>query len=145
MFPLARRQPGFQPGRSPSPPPSHSGLPLLKHPPLVIFGTMPPITSVIANVTNAGTHYSTVTTTTCGGTSDHDVHVTDYDSFDSKQAHDTPPRRRRETDRSRGHLRRSGQDNTESWRPTNPAYEERIRAFEEEIAQMKRDTTPFIF
>ena len=39
----------------------------------LIFGTMPPITRVIATVTDTGTHYSTVTTTTRGGTGNNDV------------------------------------------------------------------------
>ena len=54
------------------------------------FGSLPPITRVIATITDAGTHYSTVTTTTRGGTGDDYVHVTGYDSSESEQEHDTP-------------------------------------------------------
>ena len=105
----------------------------------LIFGMMPPIIRVIATVIDTGTHYSTVITTTRGHEDERDMHVTDDDSFDSEQDHDTPPRRRRDNDHSRGNRHRSRQNNNESRGPTNQDYEERIRAFEEEIAQMKRD------
>ena len=105
----------------------------------LIFGTVPPLTYVVENVTDAGTHYSTVMTTT-GGNSD-EYHLTDYDSSEeSERDHDTPPpRRRRDEHQGRGTQRRSRQKNHVSRRPTNQEYENKIQAFEEEIAQLRRD------
>ena len=103
------------------------------------FGSLPPMTRVIATITDAGTHYSTVTTTTRGGTGNDYVHVTDYDSSDSEQEHDTPPRRRRDTDHTRNRRRRHRPENNEPRGATHQAYEDRIRAYEEEIARLKRD------
>ncbi|XP_063942645.1 uncharacterized protein LOC135150313 [Daucus carota subsp. sativus] len=103
------------------------------------FGSLPPLTRVIATVTDAGTHYSTVTTTTRGGTGDDYVHVTDYDSSESEQERDTPPRRRRDTDHTRHRRRRHRQEANELRGATNQAYKDRIRAYEEEIARLKRD------
>nr|XP_017217146.1 PREDICTED: uncharacterized protein LOC108194707 [Daucus carota subsp. sativus] len=97
------------------------------------------MTRVIATITDAGTHYSTVTTTTRGGTGDDYVHVTDYDSSESEQEHDTPPRRRRDTDHTRHRRRRHRQETNEPRGATNQTYEDRIRAYEEEIARLKRD------
>ena len=105
----------------------------------LIFGTLPPLTRVIATVTDADTHYSTVMTTSRGGTSNDDVHITDYDSSDSEQEHDTPPRRRRDIDHTRNRRRRHRQETNEPRGATNQTYEDRIRAYEEEIARLKRD------
>ena len=50
-----------------------------------------------------------------------------------------PPRRRRDEHQGRGTQRRSRQKNHVSRRPTNQEYENKIQAFEEEIAQLRRD------
>ncbi|XP_063941432.1 uncharacterized protein LOC135149610 [Daucus carota subsp. sativus] len=97
------------------------------------------MTRVIATITDAGTHYSTVTTTIRGGTGDDYVHVTDYDSSESEQEHDTPPQRRRDADPTRHCRHRHRQEANEPRGATNQAYEDRIRAYEEEIARLKRD------
>ena len=49
------------------------------------------------------------------------------------------PRRRRDEHQGRGTQCRSRQKNHESRRPTNQEYENKIRAFEKEIAQLRRD------
>ncbi|XP_063948030.1 uncharacterized protein LOC135152126 [Daucus carota subsp. sativus] len=103
------------------------------------FGTLPPMTRVISTISDAGTHYSTVTTTTRGGMGDDYVNVTDYDSSESAQEHDTPPRRRRDADPTRHRQRRHRQEANEPRGATNQAYEDRVRAYEEEIARLKRD------
>ena len=47
---------------------------------LLIFGTILPLTSLMATTTIASTHYSTILTTTRGTINEYDVHLTDYDS-----------------------------------------------------------------
>ena len=71
------------------------------------------MTYVIAIVIDADIHYSTVMMATRENTSEHDVRVTDDDSFDSEQDHETHPRRRSDN------RRRSKQNNHEFPRPTN--------------------------
>lgn len=45
----------------------------------LVFGTVPSMTHVIATVIDAGTHYSTVITTTRGSIGERDVHLTNND------------------------------------------------------------------
>ena len=61
----------------------------------LIFGTVLPMTSVVARATDFGTHYSTVVTTTRGLTNEYVVY-TDNSSKDSERDNDIPPRRRRD-------------------------------------------------
>nr|XP_017246106.1 PREDICTED: uncharacterized protein LOC108217734 [Daucus carota subsp. sativus] len=104
----------------------------------MIFGTLPPMTNVVATATDHGTHYSTVVTTTRGPTDEYVVYT--YDSSeDSERDYDIPPRRRRDGNQSRGSQHNTRQNNLESRRPTDQEYEARIRAYEQEIAQLKRD------
>ena len=56
----------------------------------MIFGTLPPMTNVVATTTNFGTHYSTVVTTTRGPTDEYVVY-TDDSSEDSERDYDIPP------------------------------------------------------
>nr|XP_017221323.1 PREDICTED: uncharacterized protein LOC108198053 [Daucus carota subsp. sativus] len=104
----------------------------------MIFGTLPPLTNVVATATDHGTHYSTVVTTTRGPTDEYVVY-TDDSSEDSERDYDIPPRRRRDGNQSRGSQHNIRPNNPESRRPTDQEYEARIRAYEQEIAQLKRD------
>ena len=98
------------------------------------------MTSLMAITFDAGTHYSTVVTTTRGPTNEYDAYLTDYDSSEeSDRDYDVPSRRRRDGDRGRGSQHHPRQNNPESRGPTNQEYENRIRTFEEQIAQLKRD------
>ena len=104
----------------------------------MIFGTLPPMTNVVATATDHGTHYSTVVTTTRGPTDEYVVY-TDDSSEDSERDYDIPPRRRRDGNQSRGSQHNTRPNNPESRRPTDQEYEARIRAYEQEIAQLRRD------
>ena len=105
----------------------------------LIFGTLPPITSLVATTTAGGTHYSTVMTTTRGQTDEYEVYTDNDSSEESERDYDIPPRRRRDGNQGRDSQHHTRQNNPESRGPTHQEYEARIRAFEQQIDQLRRD------
>lgn len=77
--------------------------------------------------------------TTRGQTDEYEVYTDNDSSEESERDYDIPPRRRRDGNQGRDSQHHTRQSNPESRGPTHQEYEARIRAFEQQIDQLRRD------